>query len=234
MFSFGFVSGLKVLLHIAVPYSCPLKVQPATPLDFFYPILVPSTSCWPPPGLGYNFPLRCHTTSVSSFIFLCIYKEGRETETKLCYQQNTVRQASLIVFHALLSLRNGLKPGNGRITFIPTVKAQPSVISQQLTAPIRYMCTPVPATAHLKTGSRNKHIPVFHYRTQNYLNHTTHRLTYFSSHASSYSSKVSDGNKSVRKHLMLLCSTECPILVLILILTGHTWSTPVQIKINQQ
>lgn len=72
-------SGLKVLLHIAVSYSCPLNVQPATPLDFFYPILVPSKSCWLPPGCCLQFPtpLSHHKCFKLHFSSLSIRKEGR-------------------------------------------------------------------------------------------------------------------------------------------------------------
>lgn len=216
--------------YIAVPYSCPLKGQPATPLDFFYLTLVPSKSCWTPLGCWLQFPTplshhKCFKLHFSSYLLW-----GERDKSRLL--ADAVWQAFLIVFHTLLILRSGPKQWKGRITFIPSVKVQPSEISQQLTASIRHTCTPVPPTAYLKTGSRNKQIPVFHYRTYNHLNHTTHRLTYFSSQAFSYSSKLPDGNKSVRKHMTPLCSTECPILVLILILTGHTWFTAVQIKIN--
>lgn len=95
--------------------------------------------------LATSMPLaRTSNSTVTPQVFQAsfyhrIYQEGRKTN--LCYYQNTVRQASPILFHTLLTLRNRLKPGKCRIMFIPSVNSQPSEISQQLKHQLVHMYT---------------------------------------------------------------------------------------------
>lgn len=185
-------------------------------LDFFYPVQAPSKSSWLPPSCQVQFPtLLSHPKCFK--LLSSLYLPGGERDKSQLLPELCPSGFS-IIFCALLTLRNGLEPGKYRIMFIPSIKAQPFQTSQHL-------------TAHSKTGSRNKYIPGFCYRRHNQLDHTTQKLTYFYFQAFSYSSKLSDGNK-VSGNIWCLCALQCPILVLILILTGHTWFTPVQIKIN--
>lgn len=152
--------------------------------DFFHPIQAPSKSLWLPPSCELQFPTplshpKCFKLRSSSYL------PGDEREESLLLPLLCPTGFS-IIFCALLTWRNALKQGKCRITFIPSVKAQRFQISQHL-------------AVHSKTGSRNKYIPGFFYKRHNYLDHTTQKLTYFSSQAFSYSSKVSDSNENCQE-----------------------------------
>lgn len=145
------------LLHLAISYSCPLKGEPAAPLDLF--ILY---WCRPSPAghfhdTGYNFQLHCHTTSVSGFILSSSLAEGERDKSLLLPEHSLTSFTHPLSHSPYLEKQTQTRKRQNNIYTVWDIIFWDTI--WDFTAPVRYTCTPVPAIAHLKTGSRNKQTP---------------------------------------------------------------------------